>query len=94
MKACSVKKAKEKIVFNTIWNKELSLKENQNNLVNEFLNQCVDFSLRLKEKNDYLCTRETNSIQFVCKDSNPIALLRNLVVEIISKYRRYTITLL
>jgi hypothetical protein len=78
VKACSVKKAKEKIVFNAIWNKELSLKENQNNLVNEFLNQCVDFSFSLTEKNDYLCTRETNSIQFVCNDSNPIALLRIL----------------
>lgn len=84
MKACSVKKAKEKIVFNTIWNKELSLKENQNNLVNEFLNQCVDFSLSLTEKNDYLCTRETNSIQFVFNYSNPIALLRNLVAEILN----------
>ena len=84
MKACSVKKAKEKIVFKAIWNKELILKENQNNLVNEFLNQCVDFSFKLKEKNDYLCTRETNSIQFVFNDANPIALLRNLVVEILN----------
>lgn len=84
MKACSVKKAKEKIVFNAIWNKKLFLKENQNNLVNEFLNQCVDFSLRLKEKNDYFCTRETNSIQFVFNYSNPIALLKNLVVEILN----------
>ena len=38
----------------------------------------------IKEKNDYFCTRETNSIQFVFNYSNTIAILRNLVVEILN----------